>query len=122
MVMQRLKSIPPYVLIPLLVFVLALVAFISQKLMSDAVQALRPSVDETIRAMIPDTDIQAINPTPLDGVYEVVAGQNIFYMQPGKPYLLVGHLFDLSTAEDLTQLKKNQRIQPNNPTTTETTP
>ena len=113
MVMQRLKSIPPYVLIPLLVFVLALVAFISQKLMSDAVQALRPSVDETI---------QAIHPTPLDGVYEVVAGQNIFYMQPGKPYLLVGHLFDLSTSEDLTQLKKNQRIQPNNPTTTETTP
>ena len=119
MVMQRLKSIPPYVLIPLLVFVLALVAFISQKLMSDVVQA---SVDETIRAMIPGTDIQAINPTPLDGVYEVVAGQNIFYMQPGKPYLLVGHLFDLSAAEDLTQLKKNQRIQPNNPTTTETTP
>lgn len=115
MVMQRLKRIPRCLWLPLLAFVLSLGWF-------GVVQVTRPSVDAAIHTLVPGTDIQAINPTPLDGVYEVVAGQNIFYMQPGKPYLLVGHLFDLSTAEDLTQLKKNQRIQPNNPTTTETTP
>ena len=109
MVMQRLKRIPRCLWLPLLAFVLSLGWF-------GVVQVTRPSVDAAIHTLVPGTDIQAINPTPLDGVYEVVAGQNIFYMQPGKPYLLVGHLFDLSTAEDLTQLKKNQLVQPRAPT------
>jgi thiol:disulfide interchange protein DsbC len=59
----------------------------------------------SIQATIPSTHITAVETTPLDGVYEVTAGTNIFYMQPGKKLLLVGHLFDLTSTTDLTQPK-----------------
>jgi thiol:disulfide interchange protein DsbC len=64
-------------------------------------------VATNIRAMLPSTEVKAINTTALDGVYEVTAGQNIFYMQPSKKVLLVGHLFDLSTGNDITQPKQD---------------
>lgn len=57
------------------------------------------------KALLPGTDITAVDTTALDGLYEVTAGGNIFYMQPDKPLLVVGHLFDLKTTEDITQPK-----------------
>lgn len=62
-------------------------------------------VVDGIRAMIPGTTLSSVTTTPLEGVYEVTAGPNIFYMQPGKKLLLVGHLFDLASTADLTQPK-----------------
>ncbi|MDD5395000.1 MAG: DsbC family protein [Thiothrix sp.] len=56
-----------------------------------------------IRALLPSTEVKSVETTGLEGVYEVTAGQNIFYMQPGKKILLVGHLFDLGTGKDMTQ-------------------
>lgn len=99
MVIDMIKRIPRWVWLSLLVILLLFGVAMTW--------VLRPSVDASIQAMIPSTAIKTIRPTPLNGVYEVVAGQNIFYMQPGKPYLLVGHLFDLSTSQDLTQLTKD---------------
>lgn len=62
-------------------------------------------VADGIRAMIPGTTISGVETTPLEGLYEVTAGPNIFYMQPGRKLLLVGHLFDLASTTDLTQPK-----------------
>lgn len=66
------------------------------------------AVTRKIQAMLPGTRMASVETTPLEGVYEVAAGQNIFYMQPDKPYLLVGHLFNLQTTEDMTQPKKDK--------------
>ncbi|WP_287602423.1 disulfide isomerase DsbC N-terminal domain-containing protein [Thiothrix sp.] len=95
------KRTPIIVWLPPLVFIAALAWF-------SWAAWFKPTTMQAIQALIPGTTVSEVRPTPLDGVYEVIAGPNIFYMQPGKPYLLVGHLFDLSNSEDLTQLKKDQ--------------
>ena len=66
------------------------------------------AIADKIKALLPGTEIASVETTPLDGVYEVTAGQNIFYMQPDKHFLLVGHLFDMKTTQDITQPKKDK--------------
>lgn len=66
------------------------------------------AIADKIKALLPGTEIASVETTPFDGVYEVTAGQNIFYMQPDKSYLLVGHLFDMKTTQDITQPKKDK--------------
>ena len=65
-------------------------------------------VADKLKALLPGTAITAVETTALDGLYEVTAGGNIFYMQPDKPLLVVGHVFDLKTTEDITQPKLDQ--------------
>ena len=61
-----------------------------------------------LKALMPGTDITSVDTTPLEGLYEVTAGGNIFYMQPDKAFLVVGHVFDLKTTEDITQPKMDK--------------
>lgn len=50
--------------------------------------------------------IDRIDPTPIAGLYEVVAGADIFYIDAtGRFVILDGRLMDLTTKEDLTQRK-----------------
>jgi len=50
--------------------------------------------------------IDKITPTPIVGLYEVVAGSDIFYTDAqGRYVILDGRLMDLKTKEDLTQKK-----------------
>ena len=71
------------------------------------------SVKAQIQTTLPGTQIDQVRVTPLVNVYEVVAGSNVFYMQPGKPILVVGHLFDVQLQQDLTQpvLEQVQTMQ-----------
>lgn len=66
-----------------------------------------PTPEEKIRALLPNTTIDQIKPSAWHNVYEVIAGDNVFYVQPGKPMIMVGHLFNLATAEDMTQISKD---------------
>ena len=65
-------------------------------------------VTDNLKALLPGTVITSVETTALDGLYEVTAGGNIFYMQPDKPLLVVGHVFDLKTTEDITQPKMDK--------------
>jgi thiol:disulfide interchange protein DsbC len=72
-------------------------------------------VAKSIQAVLPSTKITRIARTPIDGLYEVVTGRNIIYMQPGKNFLMVGHLFDIDASTDVTQealdeLERKQRV------------
>ena len=50
--------------------------------------------------------VDRITPTPIAGLYEVVAGSDIFYTDAqGRYVILDGRLMDLTTKEDLTQKK-----------------
>lgn len=56
-----------------------------------------------------DVVIDRIDPTPIAGLYEVVAGADIFYADTsGRFVILDGRLMDLGTKEDLTQKKIDQ--------------
>lgn len=54
-------------------------------------------------------EIDRIAPTPISGLYEVVAGADIFYADAsGRFVILDGRLMDLKTKQDLTQKKIDQ--------------
>lgn len=57
-----------------------------------------------IRASLHSTTIDSITPTPISGLYQVIAGKNVFYSDAIGEYLFFGHLYDLKTQTDLTAL------------------
>ena len=58
-----------------------------------------------LKELYPATRFTSVSGTPIDGVYEVVMGQNIAYVGSDGRHFLFGHLFDMRTQEDLTAAK-----------------
>ncbi|MEO8152366.1 MAG: DsbC family protein [Rhizobacter sp.] len=56
----------------------------------------------TLKKLYPATTFTKVSKTPLKGVYEVVMGQNIAYVDASGRHFLFGHLFDMQTQSDLT--------------------
>ena len=54
------------------------------------------------RALYPNTEFTSVQTTPLEGVYEVVMGQNVAYSDIKGKFFLFGHLFEMETQRDLT--------------------
>ena len=50
----------------------------------------------------PGTQFTAVNASPVPGVFEVVAGKNVMYVESTGRYFFFGHLFDMSNQQDLT--------------------
>lgn len=62
-----------------------------------------PSVVQAALAKrLPKTEVTAIDCNRIAGVCEVQAGQNLFYIDHGARYLIVGRVYDMETKQDLT--------------------
>ncbi len=60
-------------------------------------------IEQQIRKAIPDLNITAIRVSPIDGLYEVQAGNNIYYSdRHGKHLIVSGHIIDTTDHRDLT--------------------
>jgi thiol:disulfide interchange protein DsbC len=46
--------------------------------------------------------VDAVEPTPIPGFYEVRAGRSIFYMDQNGRYVVIGELYDFTTRKNLT--------------------
>ena len=66
------------------------------------------AIEQGVRQALPSTKIDAITPSPIPGLLEVVAGQNILYADTTGRWLLIGHLYDLKTARDVTAERKER--------------
>lgn len=66
------------------------------------------AVKKTVRKALPNTKITAIQPAPVKGLIEIVAGNNVLYADPTGQYLVVGSIYDMHTATDLTAERKSQ--------------
>jgi len=62
----------------------------------------RQSAPTRIHAALPSTHIDAINATPIKGLYQVTAGDNTFYADSTGRYLVFGHIYDIRTRADIT--------------------
>ncbi len=60
------------------------------------------TVTANIRAALPATDVQAVSESEIPGLYRFQAGDNTLYADATGRYLLVGHIYDLHTAQDVT--------------------
>ena len=55
-----------------------------------------------LREAFPASRIDSVATTAVDGVFEVVAGPNVFYTDNSGRYVLFGKLFDMKTRTDIT--------------------
>ncbi|HEY1148658.1 MAG TPA: DsbC family protein [Pseudoduganella sp.] len=61
-------------------------------------KVLEPKLGEGVK-------IDSVRKTPYAGMYEIRVGNEIRYTDESGSYLIVGHVFDLKTSEDLTQAR-----------------
>jgi len=54
---------------------------------------------------MPSLKVEAISPSRIKGLYEVMAGADIFYVSEDGRYLIQGRMFDLVEKKDLTEEK-----------------
>lgn len=63
------------------------------------------AVMATLKQKYPNTTIKSVTSTSLPGIYEVVMGKNVAYVEESGRYFIFGHLFDMQTQTDLTEGK-----------------
>ena len=70
----------------------------------DAAQATPElsSLSARLQALYPSTRFGDIHPTPWPGVFEVVMGANLAYVDVSGQFFLFGHLYDMKAQRDLT--------------------
>ena len=61
------------------------------------------NIMERLEKLAPQEKPDSINPTAVNGLYEVVFGSEIFYVSSDGRYVLQGSLLDLNTNENLTE-------------------
>lgn len=64
--------------------------------------AVRERLTESIKALAPSVTISSIEPSPIPGLYEVVADMRVLYMTGDGRYLLQGNIFDTENRVDVT--------------------
>lgn len=65
-------------------------------------------VKAAIQATLPRTHIDAVNPSPVDGLYEVVTKNNLYYTDGKGQFVVVGGIFDPRNSRDLTADRKRE--------------
>lgn len=69
---------------------------------ADSAQIKR-NIHDGLSRIAPDMTVDQVNPTPIDGLYEVVLGATVIYMTADGRYVLRGELLDLKNQSNLTQ-------------------
>jgi thiol:disulfide interchange protein DsbC len=73
---------------------------------SESASYVASATDSTVlallKAKLPKTQVSRVNCQIVGGLCEVTAGTQIFYIDHGARYLMLGRVFDLETRQDLT--------------------
>jgi len=89
-----------------LVLLLIVAAFVAAAIGAKAAYAaLRPadaSVIALLKARLPKTQVSKVDCVIVDGLCEVTAGNNLFYVDRSGRYLVIGRVYDMETRQDLT--------------------
>jgi thiol:disulfide interchange protein DsbC len=64
-------------------------------------------ISERLQSLYPATRFGEVNATPWPGVFEVVMGANLAYVDESGQYFLFGHLYDMKAQRDLTAERKD---------------
>lgn len=62
----------------------------------------------SFKAKYPATSVKSIRKSPIDGMYEVEMGNQIAYTDASMTYLIFGHVFEMATQSDLTQMRLDE--------------
>jgi thiol:disulfide interchange protein DsbC len=73
---------------------------------SPEVQQIRAAVNK----LIPNGKVDSVEHSPVDGIYEVLLGTQLYYVSKDGRYLFNGKLYDIDKREDLTS-PKTQKVK-----------
>ena len=62
---------------------------------------------QRLKSLYPATQFGAVSATPLPGIYEVVLGNQLAYVDGSGQYFLFGHLYDMKAQRDITAERKD---------------
>jgi thiol:disulfide interchange protein DsbC len=74
-------------------------------LLSIAVSADDVAIRKSLAQLTPPIKPDTINSTPIDDLFEIMVGPNIFYISGNGKYVIQGNILDVATKTDLTELK-----------------
>ena len=63
---------------------------------------------QRLAASFPNVRVERVQPSPMSGVYEVVADGSVYYLTHDGAFLLTGTLYDLTANVNLTERSKNE--------------
>ena len=63
------------------------------------------AVTAALKERLPRTQVSRVNCQVVDGVCEVTAGSQLFYVDRTARYLLIGRVYDMQTRQDLTAVR-----------------
>ena len=63
------------------------------------------AVAAALKERLPRTEVAKIDCTTVVGLCEVTAGKSLFYVDKSARFLIVGHLYDMETRQDLTSAR-----------------
>lgn len=74
------------------------------------------ATDEELRAaisrFIPDVEIDSIQPTPIEGLYQIIIGPDVIYMTRDGGYVVKGEILDINERRNLTEdVRANSRVK-----------
>jgi thiol:disulfide interchange protein DsbC len=67
----------------------------------------REAITKSLSSVFPGTTPSEINPSPMDGVSEVLIGPRLFYITNDGKYLLQGSLIEIATRKDIGEERRN---------------
>ncbi len=86
-------------------FVLFLSLFLSAAVFAaDADEAAE--IKKTLKTLVPELEPDSIEPSMVDGLYEVVYGTRVFYISADGRYFLQGNILDTSTKTSITDIRE----------------
>jgi len=88
-------------------FLLVLVSLFSVFLLSTAA-AGEKEIRQALQTLDPNTPVQSIKPAKIDGLFEVVIGNEVYYVSKNGRYIVNGDIFDASTRENLTSVARGK--------------
>ncbi len=83
----------------------AILLFSAVFLMANSVGADEASIKKALNEFMPGALVDSVKPAEIQGLYEVVAGGNIFYASEDGRYLMQGQLYDSVAKKNITESK-----------------
>lgn len=69
------------------------------------------SVRKALAAKFPDMPVQSVTKAPVKGLYEVVAGQQILYVDEKVDHVILGNLIDTNSRRNLTEERRQALLR-----------
>jgi thiol:disulfide interchange protein DsbC len=65
-------------------------------------------IKSELKKKVPEAPVDTVRKVPYGGLYEVTIGSEVFYTDESAGFLVLGHIVDLKTKENVTELRMRQ--------------